>query len=57
MKAFTSLEEIKAVAEKFKAGKIVPKRILKGSKKENKMSHMVRWSRDVYRLQGKGGSL
>lgn len=56
MKVFTSLEEIKAVAEKFEAGKIVPKRILKGGKKENKMSHMVKWTRDVYRLQGVGGS-
>ena len=56
MKAFTSLDEIKAVSEKFEAGKIVPKRILKGGRYENKMSHMVKWSRDVYRLQGKGGS-
>ena len=56
MKAFNSIEDIKSVAEKFKAGKIVPKRILKGGRKEKKMSHMIKWSTDVYRLAGKGGS-
>lgn len=52
MKAFRSLEEIKEVAEKFTAGTIIPKRVLKGGLREKKVSHMLTWARDVYRLQG-----
>ena len=55
MRVFNSIEEIKATAEKFTSGTIVPKRILRGGRKENKMSHMIKWTRDVYRLQGKCG--
>ena len=52
MKQFTSIAEVKAVAEKFEAGRIVPKRILKGGTKERKVSHHLKFYRNVYRLQG-----
>ena len=48
---FKSLEEIKAVAEKFEAGKIVPRRVLtikgKGEKKARKD---LKFARNVYRV-------
>ncbi|HEQ3514722.1 TPA: hypothetical protein VGT23_001381 [Vibrio cholerae] len=50
---FNSLEEVKAVAEKFEAGKIVPNRVLKVQPK--KVSHLVVFYCDSYRLRGADG--
>lgn len=53
---FTSLEEVKAVAEKFEAGKIVPRRVFKiEGKGEKKARSDLLFARNLYRLSGKGG--
>lgn len=50
---FTSLEEVKAVAEKFKAGKIVPRRVLACTPKNK--SHLVIFLCDTYRIRSSEG--
>lgn len=56
MKQFTSIDEIKAVAEKFEAGKIIPARIIKGvDKKSRKASHYFKFYRNVYKISGING--
>lgn len=58
MKMFKSLDEVKAVAEKFEAGKIIPARVIKGvDKKSRKAAHDLKFTIDVYRLRGVKGSV
>lgn len=53
---FTSLEEVKSVAEKFEAGKIVPRRVLYPvGKGEKRIRHKVKFMKNCYRLSGKNG--
>lgn len=53
---FTSLDQVKVVAEKFDARKIVPRRVLRISGKgEKKARSNLVFTRNVYRLQGTGG--
>lgn len=55
---FKSLDEVKAVSEKFEAGKIIPARIIKGvDKKSRKAACYLKFSIDVYRLNGVFGSV
>lgn len=55
---FKSLDEVKAVAEKFEAGKIIPARVLKGmDKKSRNKAHKVKFFMNVYRLQGIDGNV
>ena len=51
---FKSLDEIKAVAEKFEAGKIVPRRVLKveGKGERRARSNLI-FTRTMYRVLGK----
>lgn len=50
---FTSIDQVKVVAEKFEAGKIVPRRVLKCTPK--KLSHLVVFLCDTYKLSGQNG--
>lgn len=51
---FNSLKEIKEVAEKFEAGKIVPRRVLNPKGKGNKrIRHKIKFTKNVYRVLGK----
>lgn len=53
---FKSIEEAKRVGEKFEAGKIVPARILKAADKSTKkLSHLLKFSCDVWRFSGADG--
>lgn len=50
---FKTIEEVKAVAEKFEAGKIVPRRVLTIiGKGEKKARSDLKFTRNVYRLAG-----
>ncbi len=49
---FKSFDEIKAVGEKFEAGKIIPNRVVKGTdRKGKKLKWCVKFGADMYRIQ------
>ena len=57
-KRFTSIEEAKAVAEKFTKGKIVPARVIKGCNRNTRVnSHKLKFGVDVYRISGVNGNV
>lgn len=54
---FKSLDEIKAVGEKFEAGKIIPNRVIKATDRNGKkLKWCVKFGADMYRVQSHDGN-